>query len=89
VLYGGTVVETKLSDQLFEEPSHPYSQGLLASIPDVHGQQRAAANIDGPPPDLLRRPVGCIFQNRCPERIELCSQQEPKLNAQQVACHRR
>lgn len=89
VLYAGTVCETASAESIFNAPQHPYTQILLGSAPDVHGDLPVNIAGDGKPPDLRARPEGCIFASRCPEQIEICLQSEPKLGAEMVACHRR
>lgn len=89
VLYAGTVCEVAESESIFEKPQHPYSQILLRSAPDVRGDLPVTTAGEGKPPDLRRRPDGCIFASRCPERIEICTESEPRLGPEMVACHRR
>jgi peptide/nickel transport system ATP-binding protein len=92
VMYAGRVVETGTGRDLFYEPQHPYTWGLLGSIArlDRPRPNRLAA-IPGLPPSLLRLPEGCAFSARCAHRFELCSQQ-PELrdglgNGHLDACH--
>lgn len=89
VLYAGTVCETASAENIFNAPQHPYTQILLGSAPDVHGDLPVNIAGDGKPPDLRARPEGCIFASRCPEQIEVCLLSEPKLGPEMVACHRR
>lgn len=89
VLYAGTVCETSPAEGIFEAPQHPYSQILLRSAPDVRGALPDRVEGDGKPPDLRCRPAGCIFASRCPEKIALCSESQPHLGPELVACHRR
>lgn len=89
VLYAGTVCETASAENIFNAPQHPYTQILLGSAPDVHGDLPINIAGDGKPPDLRARPEGCIFASRCPEQIEVCLLSEPKLGPEMVACHRR
>ncbi|SDJ25733.1 ABC transporter ATP-binding protein [Natribacillus halophilus] len=79
VMYGGQVVEEAPIDELFDDPLHPYSEGLLNSIPKIEGTQDRLDSIPGtvPTPDNL--PVGCNFVTRCPYAMELCQQEEPRL----------
>jgi peptide/nickel transport system ATP-binding protein len=95
VLYAGTVVEDAPVDQLFAEPAHPYTQGLLASIPkmtDTGGDR--LASIGGAPPEPGRRPKGCPFAPRCPLVQQVCRDIVPALaplrgeaTRHRVACH--
>ena len=95
VLYAGTVVEDAPVDQLFAAPGHPYTRGLLASIPRVSGSTMARlSSIGGTPPEPGRRPPGCPFAPRCQLVQEVCRQTVPALqpmqggsSAHRVACH--
>ena len=78
VLYAGRIVEDAPLVALFEQAHHPYSQGLLAAIPDV-AQRRQLAPIKGQAPAPGTRPQGCAFASRCPYRSELCAQVAPAL----------
>ncbi len=83
VMYAGRVVETASTAELFRSPRHPYTRGLLASVPrvpaDGTGGRRFAA-IPGSVPDLGDRPRGvCSFAPRCPDRFEPCEKREPAL----------
>jgi oligopeptide/dipeptide ABC transporter ATP-binding protein len=80
VMYAGYIVETALTEDLFERPSHPYTVGLLHSIPrldDVEGE--ALVPIEGAPPDQRRTPVGCPFAPRCAWRLPICWEEMPPL----------
>ncbi len=80
VMYAGRVVETAEANELFTEMHHPYTQALLASIPQL-GQDSAKAlhAIPGLPPDLTRPPQGCRFAARCPRASDKCRAEEPPL----------
>ncbi|MGV8935632.1 MAG: ABC transporter ATP-binding protein [Allorhizobium sp.] len=93
VLYAGTVVEDAPVDALFADPRHPYTQGLLASIPKISDDRSdRLSSIGGTPPEPGRRPIGCPFAPRCPLVESICREQVPKLEgvgaggAQRVAC---
>jgi oligopeptide/dipeptide ABC transporter ATP-binding protein len=92
VMYAGRIVETGPVDAILREPHHPYTQGLIASVPQAGNEGRPLLSIEGTPPSLLDLPQGCSFSARCIHSIEVCRQQLPelvKLSAhQQVACHR-
>ncbi len=80
VMYAGRVVESGRSGDLFRRPEHPYTAGLLGSIPPALGDKRPALlQIGGAPPDLAALPAGCTFHPRCPQRVAKCSQQDPAL----------
>jgi oligopeptide/dipeptide ABC transporter ATP-binding protein len=80
VMYSGYIVETALTEELFERPSHPYTIGLLHSIPrldDIEGE--ALVPIEGAPPDQRRPPAGCPFAPRCAWRLPVCWDEMPPL----------
>jgi len=80
VMYGGRIVETATARNLYRTPRHPYTAGLLASIPrldQVTG--RRLIPIDGQPPDLARMPPGCAFRPRCPGATDACDATRPAL----------
>ncbi|MED1663535.1 ABC transporter ATP-binding protein [Brevibacillus laterosporus] len=79
VMYAGKIVETGTAEELFESPSHPYTKGLLDSVPklDRAGKHRLVP-IDGAPPDLFAPPKGCPFAPRCPYAMEICVDHLPQ-----------
>ena len=80
VMYAGRVVESGFRRGLFRAPQHPYTAGLLASLPPMRGDERSPLpQIGGAPPDLAALPPGCAFHPRCPHRVERCDQEEPVL----------
>nr|MCQ3812720.1 ABC transporter ATP-binding protein [Acidimicrobiia bacterium] len=80
VMYAGRAAETGLSDGVFERPSHPYTAGLLGSIPRLDAPKGTRLMpIDGAPPSMLAPPPGCAFAPRCPRATPLCSQEIPEL----------
>ena len=79
VMYGGRIVEIAPVAELFAEPKHPYTQGLLRSIPRLGATASELPTIEGQPPDLRSLPTGCAFHPRCPAVMEICSQEVPKL----------
>ena len=80
VMYGGLIAETGTSKDLFYNPKHPYTWGLLRSIPNPHSDTRERLiPIEGTPPDLLKPPVGCPFAPRCDYAMKICESQRPPL----------
>jgi peptide/nickel transport system ATP-binding protein len=89
VLYAGTVVEDAPVDELYRNPAHPYTRGLLASIPRLRAQTGARlAAIPGTPPEAGRRPQGCPFAPRCPLVMPVCRSETPRLEAVAGTAHR-
>lgn len=80
VMYLGKVVEHALVRPLFHDPKHPYTQGLLKSIPSLASTKKRLDPITGVVPDPLDAPPGCPFNPRCPHRMEVCQQEMPPLN---------
>ncbi len=78
VMYAGSIVEAASTRRLFARPSHPYTQGLLRTVPRLTGGG-IAAGIPGRIPDYLHPPTGCRFHPRCPFAMEICRQQKPPL----------
>lgn len=73
VMYGGLIMEEGTVEEIFEHPRHPYTQGLLNSIPRVTtGGRQRLSTIEGTPPDLLDPPSGCPFMERCPHAGDIC-----------------
>jgi oligopeptide transport system ATP-binding protein len=80
VMYAGHVVESAPVKQVFETPAHPYTVGLLHSIPRLNDQRGLKLNpIGGQPPDLLNPPAGCPYAPRCPKVQSKCRQERPAL----------
>jgi len=79
VMYGGRIVETGTVDQVLLNPQHPYTQGLLSSIPGVAKRGQALSVIKGVVPNPFRMPPGCKFQPRCPYAWDRCRECEPDL----------
>jgi oligopeptide transport system ATP-binding protein len=80
VMYGGRAVESGAVDQLFYEPRHPYTLGLLHSTPHVAVRAKRLDPIQGMPPSLEHLPVGCAFNPRCAFRFEKCFEERPPLD---------
>jgi len=79
VLYAGRIVESAPINVLFAQPTHPYTQGLLAAVPDISAR-RSLQPIPGQAPSPGTRPQGCAFYDRCPLRSEACVQAPPLTN---------
>ena len=80
VMYAGTFVEGGTADQIFARPRHPYTLGLLESVPRLDARRRSALNpIAGQPPDMLEPPSACSFAPRCRYRLERCTVELPLL----------
>jgi oligopeptide/dipeptide ABC transporter ATP-binding protein len=94
VMYAGKVVERASTPELFAHPRHPYTRGLLSSVPGlrepiVAGARKRLPTIEGMVPDLMHLPSGCRFRSRCPLAMPLCAEREPvleRVGASQVAC---
>jgi oligopeptide/dipeptide ABC transporter ATP-binding protein len=91
VMYAGQVVEVNTTRALFRSPRHPYTRGLLDSMPRLGHRRERLAQIPGQPPNLGALPVGCRFAPRCPRAGERCRAEEPLLtsapDASAVRCH--
>jgi oligopeptide/dipeptide ABC transporter ATP-binding protein len=82
VMYGGRVVEMAATDEIFDHPAHPYTRGLLASVPHLGPKLRnRLVPIEGSPPDLLSPPAGCRFRPRCAHAMERCLEEPPLIRA--------
>ncbi len=90
VMYAGKIVEQSDVVTLFKQPKHPYTQGLLSSIPMLGSDRSMRLNvITGTVPNLLRLQPGCRFAPRCPHAMPICREREPELlthNRSKVAC---
>ena len=94
VMYAGGIVEYGTVDDIYHNPQHPYTWGLLASMTRLDEDQRARLHsIPGAPPSVIDLPVGCRFRPRCEFAIDICGRVLPAIHpigddVQQVACHR-
>src|SRR5207247_2456796 len=92
VMYAGRIVEVGPARQVYERPMHPYTAGLLRSIPDLDRRPDRLPTISGSPPTLASIPPGCAFHPRCPFADERGRTIVPDLRAvapsRSVACHR-
>ena len=91
VLYAGRVVERGAVGDIYRKPRHPYTRGLLDSLPKLNADGREALTpIEGAPPSLLTVPTGCSFHPRCPRRDDVCRREDPVLRPVgpvRSACH--
>lgn len=78
-MYAGRIVEYGTVNQIFYEPRHPYTLGLIRAVPTVTGGFEDLISIAGTPPDLIDLPTGCKFHIRCPFATERCREEEPDL----------
>jgi oligopeptide/dipeptide ABC transporter ATP-binding protein len=90
VMYAGKLVEVAEAVPLYDTPLHPYTQGLLKSIPNISLKAPELETMPGSPPDLIEPPAGCNFHPRCPHAMEKCSSIEPPMkeveNGHRAAC---
>jgi oligopeptide/dipeptide ABC transporter ATP-binding protein len=91
IMYAGNVVETGLVAEVFAEPRHPYTKGLLDSVPVHAARGEDLKSIGGTPPDLHSVPSGCVYQARCPLAQDICISTRPALepvgDGRYSACH--
>jgi oligopeptide transport system ATP-binding protein len=77
-MYAGQFIEKGTLEEIFYEPKHPYTWGLLGSVPDLKSSsKRRLISIPGTPPDLFAPPKGCGFAARCPYAMEVCLEHDP------------
>ncbi len=90
VMYAGKVVETATTDEIFANPRHPYTLGLLSSVPRLDEKRHSELRtIEGAPPDLLRPPPGCPFMPRCTFARSICRTMPPLDPLPGIAAHRK
>ena len=88
VMYAGRIIERASAAELYANPQHPYTLGLLRSVPRLDEPRRTRlAPIEGQPPDLTRLPPGCAFTPRCAYRVERCEREAPALEPVGGAAH--
>jgi oligopeptide/dipeptide ABC transporter ATP-binding protein len=91
VMYSGNIVEYAYVNDLFKNPRHPYTKGLIGAIPSIEKKDQKLETIRGMVPNLIYPPSGCRFHPRCDYRLEICEKVKPKLNKigeeYFVACH--
>ena len=81
IMYGGKMVEFGTASEIYRNPKHPYTQGLLDSIPTLHKEKKLSF-IPGKPPNLVSPKPGCRFFDRCPEAMEKCKTIPPKIKTE-------
>ena len=91
VMYGGKIAELASNENIYKNAKHPYTKRLLAATPRLNKAVSKLEFIEGTPPDLLNPPKGCMFYDRCKDRIDKCKDDEPILkdigNGHLCACH--
>ncbi|ASA78050.1 ABC transporter ATP-binding protein [Thermococcus sp. 5-4] len=91
VMYAGKIVEIGTVDQIFKNPLHPYTQGLLRAVPNPMAKIERLETIPGTVPNLIEPPSGCRFHPRCPRVMGICKEKVPELKEMEpghfVACH--
>lgn len=92
VMYLGVVVETGETEAIFKAPHHPYTESLVAALPDIGGDAKPEVRLQGPPPSASVEVAGCVFASRCPRKVgSICETTPPpvqKLAAgRRLACH--
>jgi peptide/nickel transport system ATP-binding protein len=91
IMYAGEIVEYGRTSNIFRDPVHPYTVGLLSAFPNIDEKKRRLSAIPGFPPDLLDPPPGCRFHPRCPIAREICEEKQPRLEEKRkgrlAACH--
>ena len=78
IMYGGRILERGTRHEIFYQAAHPYTKGLLRSVPNIESPRERLIPIEGSPPDLLNPPKGCPFVKRCPEAMKICLTRRPE-----------
>ena len=81
VMYAAKMAEVGDVREVFADPEHPYTQGLLRSVPNIKLDEGDLYKMEGAPPNLLHPPVGCRFNPRCPHVMDICRQRDPAFEA--------
>ena len=91
VMYSGNIVEYATAEELFKNPRHPYTQGLMGAIPSIEKRSQKLQVIRGMVPNLIYPPFGCRFHPRCDYRLEVCDKVKPRFleieDRYFIACH--
>ena len=77
VMYAGKLVEIAPTEEVLFNPQHPYTKGLINSFPHLLGEKKELTGIAGNPLNLYSPPAGCYFEERCPERVNICQSVDP------------
>ena len=77
VMYAGRIVESGTVDEVLDQPMHPYTHGLIGSVPSRNKRGQPLQQIPGMTPSLLNLPTGCAFRERCPRAVEACARSTP------------
>jgi peptide/nickel transport system ATP-binding protein len=87
-MYAGRIVESGPVDEVLDAPRHPYTRGLLESMPAAAAPGARLRQIDGMAPSLTGRPAGCAFRTRCPRAVARCAEQAPGLTQEEARSYR-
>ena len=87
VMYAGEVVESGKTEKVLTHPRHPYTKSLLKALPDSADPDEPLQAIEGEPPNLLQRPVGCAFSDRCNQVMDICKKNHPELMESGIGHH--
>ncbi len=90
IMYAGWIVEFGSAKQIYKDPKHPYTEKLIAAIPDIRTDIERLEYIPGVPPNLVNPPTGCRFHPRCHKAMEVCRELEPEIyniDGVKVKCH--
>ena len=91
VMYSGNIVEYATAEEMFKNPRHPYTKGLMGAIPSIEKKDQKLITIRGMVPNLIYPPSGCRFHPRCDYRLEICDKIKPILTEVSdkyfIACH--
>jgi len=79
IMYAGKLMERGTVVDIYKNPFHPYTQGLVGSFPSIKGAKKEMESIPGSPPNLLQPPPGCRFHPRCPHVMDICKSEEPQI----------
>lgn len=81
IMYAGRLVELGNSTEIYKNPAHPYTEGLMASFPPLVGEIKEVGGIPGKPPDFFKLPEGCKFEPRCPYAFDRCKKENPEFKS--------